>query len=116
MIDDMKSYTEELEEAGNIVTAKLRELLTPLREAILEAKGQTFADNALLHGIWMLLAAQVTYIICTSNRNAEGAFIREVSAKSQFILGQAIEKLLKENAGSGTVVTFMEKGPRGGNT
>lgn len=116
MIEDMRKYTEELEEAGNIVTANLRDLLKPVREVIIKAKGETFADNALLHGIWMLLAAQVTYIICTSNRNAEDAFIREVSSKSQFILGQAIEKLLKENAGSGTVVTFMEKGPRGGNT
>lgn len=116
MIEDMKKYTEELEEAGNIVNANLRDFIKPVREFILKAKGETFADNALLHGVWMLLAAQITYIICRSNENADDSFIREVSTKSQFILGQAIEKLLKENAGSGTIVTFMEKGPRGGNT
>jgi hypothetical protein len=116
MIDDMKKYTDELEEAGNIVNANLRDLIKSIREVLISQRGETFADNVILHGVWMLLSMQVSYIICHSNNNVESEFINEISRKAQFALGHTIETLLKENAGSGTVVTFMEKGPRGGNT
>jgi hypothetical protein len=108
MIEDMKKYSEELAKSGGIVQNNLRDFLKPVRELMVNLKGETFSDNAILHGIWMLLAAHITFIACRSNKNAENEFVDKVSRSTQWEIGKAIEKLLKEHAGAGTLITFME--------
>lgn len=108
MIEDMKKYTEDLSGSGRIVEENLRNYLKPIRELMVRLKSENFADNAILHGIWMLLAAHTTYIICRTNNKVDKPFIDEISRKTQLELGKAIEKLLKENAGNNTMVAFME--------
>lgn len=115
MIDDLKKYSTELAETGGIVHKNLRDFLGPVREMMANLKGPLFSDNAILHGVWMLLANHVTYIICRSNGKLDAKYIEEISGKVQREIGQALNNLLKENSGDGTFVTFMENPTKEGN-
>lgn len=115
MIDDLKKYSTELADTGGIVHKNLRDFLGPVREMMANLKGPMFSDNAILHGIWMLLASHLTYVICQSKGNFDKKYIEEISHKTQWEIGKALNSLLKENAGEGTMVTFMEAPKKEGN-
>ena len=109
MIDDIKAYSEELSETGRIISDNLKEFLSGPRALITKERNPLFADNAILHGIYMFLSRHLTYIICRSRDETDPKKIDEIIQAVQREIGKTIHKLMGDHMGADTKILFFER-------
>lgn len=112
---DMSSYGDDISKLGGVIVDALTPTLSKSRRVIAESGGQLLADNALLHGLYMLLSHHLSFIILNASGDVMNeAQKEEVCRAVQHSIGITMKKLMGDliKAGDAKII-FLENNPKG---
>ena len=109
-MEDFETYSNELAEAGQIIARNLGEFLVKPRELISENVNPLFADNAVLHALYTILAAHVSYIVARSSGITSLEKRKEIDDAIKYEIGRTLQKLMADHiSGTDATIVFYEK-------